>query len=49
MVPVDEPAQAASAKLTAIAAIALDEVVGKVFNPFRTPQIINNRRKVANR
>jgi hypothetical protein len=49
MVPVDEPAQAASARLVAIAAIALDGIVDKVCGLFRVPPIINNRRQVANR
>jgi hypothetical protein len=47
-VPVDEPAQAASARLAAIAAIALDGIVGKFRGLFRAPQIINNHRQVAN-
>jgi hypothetical protein len=49
VVPVDEPAQAASARLAAIAAIALDGIFDKVCGLFRARQIINNRRQVANR
>jgi cobalamin-dependent methionine synthase I len=49
MVPVDEPAQAASARLAVIAEIVLDGIVGKVGSLFRAPQIINNCRRVANR
>jgi hypothetical protein len=49
MVLVDEPAQAASARLAAIAAIALDGTVDKICGLFPAPQIINNRCQVANR
>jgi hypothetical protein len=48
MVLVDEPAQAVSARLAAIAAIALDGIVDKICGLFRAPQIINNRCQVAN-
>ena len=49
VVLVDDPAQAASARLAAIAAIAFKGMVGKVRGPFCARETTNNRRQVANR